>query len=604
MICVATAIAAPAQSLTTLFSFDGIDGSNPSARLIQATDGSLYGTTSLGGVSTNCGTYGCGTIFRITLDGTLTMLYSFCAQTGCPDGDGPSGLVQGTDGSFYGTTANGLSNGEGTIFKITSGGALTTLYRFCAQTGCLDGKSPYGGLIQATDGNFYGTASAGGSGLPANCGSDGCGTIFKITPNGALTTLYSFCTQTDCPGGWAPSFALMQATDGNLYGTTFYGASIFRITPAGVLTTIYSFCTQTDCPGGSSPNGGLIQGSDGNLYGTTFVGGTRTNGCNFGCGTVFEITLAGVLTTLHRFDGADGSYSSVGLIQATDGNFYGATLYGKGEDVGYGTIFEITPAGVLATLHRFDGTDGYSGSELVQATDGGFYGTTPSGGTSTNCVSGCGTVFRLAATPAVTLTPPSVNFSNQALNQTSAPKGVGLKNSGTSLLVVGGVTITGSGFAISADTCSGATLRIGKLCKVSITFTPTVPGKVTGTLAFTDNASNSPQTAPLSGTGAEPATLLPASVPFGPWTVGTTSTAKTFTLANNQSVALTSVAISTTGDFAVSATTCTASLAAKAKCTIGVTFTPTETGTRTGKLSVSDSASYSPQTSSLTGTGK
>ena len=129
-------------------------------------------------------------------------------------------------------------------------------------------------------------------------------------------------------------------------------------------------------------------------------------------------------------------------------------------------------------------------------------------------------------------------------------------------------------------------------------------GALTGTLTFTDNAPNSPQTVPLSGTGVVPARLTPASATYVAQTVGTTSAAKTFTLTNYQTVALTSIAISTTGDFAVSATTCTTSLAAKGKCTISVTFTPTATGTRTGQLSVSDSASNSPQTSALKGTGK
>jgi hypothetical protein len=145
---------------------------------------------------------------------------------------------------------------------------------------------------------------------------------------------------------------------------------------------------------------------------------------------------------------------------------------------------------------------------------------------------------------------------------------------------------------------------VGAKCKVSVTFTPTVLGKLTGTLTFTDNAPTSPQTVALSGTGVLPATLTPASATYPARLVGTTSPPKTFTLTNKQTVALTGIAISTTGDFAVSATTCTASLAAKGKCTISVTFTPTAIGTRTGQLSVSDSANNSPQTSNLKGTGK
>ena len=178
---------------------------------------------------------------------------------------------------------------------------------------------------------------------------------------------------------------------------------------------------------------------------------------------------------------------------------------------------------------------------------------------------------------------------------------VTLKNTGAATLKISSIKPSRD-FAISANTC-GATLAGNKSCKVSITFTPTALGKVTGTLTFTDDAVNSPQTVPLSGTGVEPATLTPASAIYAKQNVGTTSAAKTFTLTNNQTEALTSIAISTTGNFAASAKTCGASLAAKGKCTISVTFTPTATGTRTGQLRVSDSASNSPQTSTLTGTG-
>jgi len=204
--------------------------------------------------------------------------------------------------------------------------------------------------------------------------------------------------------------------------------------------------------------------------------------------------------------------------------------------------------------------------------------------------------------PKVALSPASLSFGNQVINTTSAAKTVTLTNTGTASLKISSITASAD-FAISKSTC-GATLAAGKKCKVSVTFTPTQLGKLTGTLTFTDNAAKSPQTVTLSGTGILPATLTPASATYAKQTVGTTSKPKTFTLTNNQNVTLNSIAISTTGDFAVSATTCATSLAAKKKCSISVTFTPTGTGTRTGQLSVSDSASNSPQTSNLTGTGK
>ena len=199
------------------------------------------------------------------------------------------------------------------------------------------------------------------------------------------------------------------------------------------------------------------------------------------------------------------------------------------------------------------------------------------------------------------VSPSSLSFGNQVVGTTSPAKTVTLKNTGTATIKISSIKPTGD-FAISANTC-GAALAGKKSCNVSITFTPMALGKLTGTLTFTDDAVNSPQTVPLSGTGVEPATLTPASAIYAKQNVGTTSATKTFTLTNNQTVALTSIAISTTGNFAASATTCGASLAAKGKCTISVTFTPTATGTRTGQLRVSDSASNSPQTSTLTGTG-
>lgn len=206
------------------------------------------------------------------------------------------------------------------------------------------------------------------------------------------------------------------------------------------------------------------------------------------------------------------------------------------------------------------------------------------------------------ASPVATLLPASLNFGNQVINTTSLARAVTLSNTGTAALKISSITPSGD-FAISANSC-GASLAAGKKCKVSVTFTPTSLGKLAGTLTFTDNAHNNPQKMVLTGMGVSAATLTPAKATYAPQTVGTTSLAKTFTLTNNQSVDLTSIAISTTGDFAVSATTCTATLGAKKKCTISVTFKPTQKGTRTGTLIVSDSANNSPQTSNLTGTGK
>ncbi len=209
-----------------------------------------------------------------------------------------------------------------------------------------------------------------------------------------------------------------------------------------------------------------------------------------------------------------------------------------------------------------------------------------------------------AGGPVVTLSPTSLTFGNTVLGTTSAAKSVTLTNAGNATLNIASITTSGD-FAPGASTkpC-GSTLAVGANCIIKVTFTPTQLGTRTGNITINDNAANSPQTVPLSGTGIAPVTLTPTSATYAAQTVGTTSLPKTFTLKNNQSVTLSSIVISTTGDFSVSTTTCGASLAAKTNCTIKVVFKPTATGTRKGTLQVSDSANNSPQTSSLTGTGK
>ena len=220
-------------------------------------------------------------MFRVTTGGTLTRLYTFCSQTNCTDGVEPlAGLVQGNTGNFYGTTSDGGANGGGgTVFEITPAGQLTTLYSFCSQPGCVDGNYSQAPLVQASNGNFYGTTTAGGA--------SNVGTVFEITAAAQFTTLYSFCSQPNCTDGSHPYAAgLVQASNGNLYGTTSEGGAsvagtVFEITPAGQLTTLYSFCSQPGCTDGALPYSGVIQGTDGNLYGTTFGGGTSGEGTVF-----------------------------------------------------------------------------------------------------------------------------------------------------------------------------------------------------------------------------------------------------------------------------------------------------------------------------------
>jgi uncharacterized repeat protein (TIGR03803 family) len=405
VLCLATAVAASAQTLTTLADFNYSNGYMPgSATLIQATDGNLYGTTTGGGA------YGAGTVFEVTSNGEVTTLYSFCAQSGCPDGKNPNaGLIQASDGDFYGTASQGGSSNDGTVFRITPEGTLTTLHSFVGT----DGANPNAALIEVSNGTFYGTTSNGGANNACPTGP-GCGTVFEITATGKLTTLHSF-VGTD---GRLVDAPLVEAADGDFYGTTAEGGAndcspypgcgtVFKMNPAGGLITLYTFHSAD----GWFPAGALVQVTNGSFYGTTNWGGA-TN-----LGTIFEITPGGKLTTLHSFDLTDGSMPGIGMAQASDGNLYGTTTSGGPTAVygtfnaANGTIFEITPEGEFTNLHNFELTDGSTPwGGLVQATDGNFYGTTIAGGTSVDCGSGgCGTVFSLSTglAPFVKLQPAS-----------------------------------------------------------------------------------------------------------------------------------------------------------------------------------------------------
>jgi uncharacterized repeat protein (TIGR03803 family) len=365
------------------------------AALVQGIDGNLYGTTSAGGASSRC-TNGCGTVLKITPQGTLTTLHSFDFT----DGYVPQALVQARNGNFYGTTNTGGAHSFGTVFKITPQGTLTTLYSFCAQTNCADGADPQAALVQATDGNLYGTTTT--YGVTGN-GVTGVGTFFKITPGGTLATLHVFGTGNG--EGFYPIGALVQATDGNFYGTTSEGGafandagSVFKITPTGTLTTLHTFDYVGDFANGAYPVAGLVLGTDGNFYGTTSDGGNGNEEVG-GAGTIFKITPSGSFTLLHRFNWTDGGRPVAGLIQATDGNFYGTTTGGGTNE--FGTVFKITPGGTLTTLYSFGSqsgcTDGYFPlAGLVQDSNGDLYGTTAGGTTSGPCQQSNGTVFRLS----------------------------------------------------------------------------------------------------------------------------------------------------------------------------------------------------------------
>jgi uncharacterized repeat protein (TIGR03803 family) len=404
-ICTVGVIHAPAQTFSTLLTFDGSNGANPDyVSLFQGTDGNLYGTAAAGGSTANC-SGGCGTVFKISSAGQLTVLHDFCSSANCgtsedPDGEFPkAGVIQALDGNFYGTTWGSSITGFGSVFKMTPSGTLTTLYTFCSATNCTDGYWPTAPVVQGTDGDFYGTTTSGGTGFE-NSG----GTVFKITSSGALTTLYSFCSKTNCADGMNPEAGLVQASDGNFYGTTNQGGTnsvcaggcgtVFRITPAGKLTTLHNFCSEANCADGSNPVAGLIQGTDGNLYGTTFAGGVN------GSGGIFKFSLSGTLSVFYSFcaesNCTDGGTAYAPLLQASDGNFYSTTYYGGA--TGEGVIYRITRAKKLTVLYNFNSVNANPVSGLLQDTSGKFYGTSFNGAGNTNCLysGGCGTVYSLS----------------------------------------------------------------------------------------------------------------------------------------------------------------------------------------------------------------
>lgn len=416
-----------AVTLTTLHVFHDTDGHGPTAALVLGTNGHFYGTTPYGGTSTAC-IDGCGTVFEISASGAFTSLHSFTNF----DGSAPrTELVQASDGNLYGTTSSGGMFGSGslgTVFKMTPAGVVTMLHSFLLN----EGFDPDAGLVEDGDGVFYGTTSSGGR--------NGAGTVYRITSEGAYTEM---------AGVTAPAAGVIKAKDGHWYGTTQAGGisancpsgcgSVFKMTPGGVVSTIHSF----NGSDGKEPIAELVEGADGKLYGTT-SGGLASLNCAAGCGTVFQITTNGDFTTLFAFSGANGRQPRAGLIQASDGNLYGTTFYGG--QFGVGTVFQVTTNGTHTRLLSFSALIGANpAAGLIEDSQFNLYGTTQTGG----AMNGQGTVFKMTL-------PPS--YKN-VLTPTTATESLGAVHTVIATVTSNGIALAGAvvNFNVTAGPNAGQT---------------------------------------------------------------------------------------------------------------------------------------------------
>ncbi len=374
----------------TLYSFAGApDGAYPNGDLIVDDMGVYYGATGSGGVITaDCPT-GCGTVYKI-VNGQESVIYRF---TDLGDGASPTdGLLLDAGGNLYGVTSAGGDSNMGTAFKIAPDGTKTTLHSFAGGTD--DGARPNGDLIADADGNLYGTTSSGGIG---DC-DGGCGTVFKVTPDGQESILHAFIGGAG-PEGVNPGAGLIADAEGNFYGTTYGGGSmplcgpqgcgtIFKITPDGETTVIHRF---EGFRSAGHPRARLVMDAQGNFYGTTYNGGARK------LGAVWKVSPDGSETVLHSFKGhADGLNVNGGLVADSEGTLYGTTNY-SGENY-TGVVYRVTPDGKFATLYTFSDAEPfhypYPAGRLLIDRQGNLIGATLHSGSS-NCTFGCGTIFKV-----------------------------------------------------------------------------------------------------------------------------------------------------------------------------------------------------------------
>lgn len=425
---------AECQSVAAVYNFNSQNSSqNPQdVALAQGRDGEVYGTTF--------GTNGYSSIFKVSTSRVFAEIFKFDLTDGCCIGQG---ITLASDGNFYGVAPAGGATGNGLLFKVSPTGSFADLYDF---TGGTDGGLPFAPPIEASDGSLYGTTitSAGGA-----------STVYKYMPSsGSFSTIYQFSSG----NVGAP---LIQASDGFLYGTTGNGGwrncgTIFKISTAGILLQSYPFLCGA---AGYEPSGGpLLQASDGNFYGTTTLGGLHNGG------TIFKMTPDFQVSILYTFMGKsgtsrDGSTPAAGLVQATDGNLYGATF--GGGNYGMGTLFQISTSGTYKALYSFNGTAGKAvQGTLMQHTSGLLFGTAQEGGANN-----LGTVYKLnmGLGPFVTFVQPTGK-----VGQTVQILGQGL--TGTTSVTFNGVAATS--FSVPTPTFMLATVPSGATTGPAVVTTP------------------------------------------------------------------------------------------------------------------------------------
>lgn len=367
LVCLATSVLSSAQTFTVVANLTG-NNAYPQASLVQGVNGDFYGT------SYGSSGIGYGSVFEVSTTGTVRTLYTFCSKTNCSDGGNPMApLLLAKDLNFYGTTTSGGAYGKGTIFKLTAAGQFTTLYSFCKQTDCTDGVNAVGGLTQGTNGLLYGTSAYGGE--------YGEGTIFSITTGGAYTTLYSFCASyLSCFYGSQPESNLVQGSNGNLYGTTSWG-TLFEFTPQNSLTELYIFCSLPSCDDGNDPVGNLALSADGLVYGATAKGGLNSGGVewefetsNNSYETIFDFGDNDGAIPESATLASDGNLygTTVGAIGASGVHYPSTAFRIDTANLAFTLLYTFCQNGMCSA-------GGPPVAAMVQGTNGPFYGTLSNG---------------------------------------------------------------------------------------------------------------------------------------------------------------------------------------------------------------------------------